>query len=84
MVSYLIQKSPLLDPILSNINPFHTLISCLFKIYFNIILSLALSLPSGLLHSGFPTKILYVFLIFLILRPSHPPYAITLSVPDEK
>lgn len=78
MVSYLIHKSPLLDPVLSNISPFH------IPIYFNIILSFALSLPSSLLHSGFPTKILYVFLIFLILRPSHPPYAITLSVPDEK
>ena len=78
MVSYLIHKSPLLDPILSNINPFHTLI------HFNTILSFALSLPSGLLPSDFPTKILCVFFIFLILRPSHPPYAITLSVPDEK
>ena len=78
MVSYLIHKSPLLDPVLNNISPFHILI------YFNNLLSLALSLPSGLLHSGFPTKILCVFLIFLILRSSHPPYATTLSVPDEK
>jgi hypothetical protein len=40
------------------INPVHAPSHCL-KIHFNIIIHLRLGLPSGLLPSGLPTKILY-------------------------
>jgi hypothetical protein len=66
----------------SNINLVHALIPYLFKIYFNIILSSALKSPSDLFPHGFPTKTLYVCLIFSTLRPAYPPYVNILLVPD--
>jgi hypothetical protein len=42
-------------------SPYHHILS-LSKIHFNIIPHPRLSLPSGLLASGFPTNILYAFL----------------------
>jgi hypothetical protein len=57
-VHYRVNNSPPPVPILSHINPVHAPPSHFLKIYFNIIL-LHLGLPSGLLPSGLPTKILY-------------------------
>jgi len=37
-VHYGVDKIPPLDPIMSHMNPFHTLVSYFFKTYFNIIL----------------------------------------------
>jgi hypothetical protein len=56
---YLVHKSLLLVPILSQINPVHTAKSYLSKIHFNIIPYLLLCLPSSLFPSDFPTSILY-------------------------
>jgi hypothetical protein len=50
-------------PILSQINPIHTIPSYLSKIHFNIVHALRLGLPSGLLPSGFPTNIPYAFIL---------------------
>jgi hypothetical protein len=47
--------------------PIHTLTPYFCEIYFDIILSLPPRPPSGFYHSGFPTKILCVFLILLAL-----------------
>jgi hypothetical protein len=47
-----------LVPILSHLNPFHTLTTYLRKMHFNIALShMWLDLPSGLFTSGFPIEI---------------------------
>ena len=44
-------------------NPVHTIPTSFSKIHFNIFFShLCLVLPTGLIPSGFPTKILYAFL----------------------
>jgi hypothetical protein len=45
-------------------NPIHTHISYFFKVHFNVILLiyLSLGLPSGLFPSGFTTELLYAFL----------------------
>jgi hypothetical protein len=48
--------------ILSQINPVHTILSYLRSIL-TLSSHLGLGLPSGLLPCGFPTKILYAFLI---------------------
>jgi hypothetical protein len=56
---YSVPKSPMLDPVLRQLNPFHTFTFCFFKIHFNIVYHLHLGLPNGLFLSGFPTKILY-------------------------
>jgi hypothetical protein len=52
-------------PILSQINPFHTSLPPYFPVIPIVILSsyLRLNLPLDLFTSGFPTKILYAFLI---------------------
>jgi hypothetical protein len=49
--------------VLGQINPLHTLPTYFPNIHFNIISHLCLSLPSGILPSGFQSKILYTFLI---------------------
>jgi hypothetical protein len=59
-VHYHIHKSPPLVPLLSP-NLIHTAPSYLSKIYCNIILPLAPTLPSGLFPFRFPTTILHVF-----------------------
>lgn len=52
---------PRTGPIMSQMNPVYTLSPSFLKIQYNIIFHLLLALPSGLFHSGFPTKILFVF-----------------------
>jgi hypothetical protein len=61
-VDHRVHKSPPLVPILSQFDPIHTIPSYLRSI---LILSthLHLGLPSGLFPSGFPTNILYAFLV---------------------
>ncbi|PNF28001.1 hypothetical protein B7P43_G13856 [Cryptotermes secundus] len=61
-VHYRVHKSPPLLPILSHINPIHTIPSYLYKIILILSTHLRLGLPCGLLPSGFPTNILYAFL----------------------
>jgi hypothetical protein len=56
-VQYRVQKSPPLVPILSHIDPIHSIPSYLSKIHFNIVYPPTLGLPSGLFPSGFPTSI---------------------------
>jgi len=55
-------------PLLNQINPVRVFQNDILRIQFNIIFHLCLGLPSGLLPSGFPTKILYTAL--LAARPS--------------
>jgi hypothetical protein len=55
---YSVHKSLPLVPILSQINPYHTILSLL---RFSLATHLHLGLPSGLLPSGFPTSILHAF-----------------------
>jgi hypothetical protein len=61
-----------LNPILSQINPIYILPPHSFKIYFNIILHLCLSLIRDLVLSGFPVKILCSFVILPMPCASHP------------
>jgi hypothetical protein len=56
-VHYRAHKSPPLVPILSQIDPVHTILSYLSTIYFNIVHPLTSSFPSGLFPSGLPNKI---------------------------
>jgi hypothetical protein len=56
-VQYSIHKCPLLVPILSPINPIHTIPSYLRSIL-RLSTQLHLGLPSGLFYSGFPTNTL--------------------------
>jgi hypothetical protein len=75
-IHYRVHKSPPLIPILSQINPVHTIPSYLSKIYLNIVqlsTHLRFGLPSGLFLSGFPTNILHAFRFSPILAiwPAH-------------
>jgi hypothetical protein len=73
-VHYRVHKSPPLVPILSQMNPIYTIPSYIRSI---LILSthLCLGLPSDLFPTGFPTNILYVFVLspFLLQALSTPP-----------
>jgi hypothetical protein len=71
-VHYHVHKSPPLVPILSHINPIHTIPSYLRSILV-LFTHLLLGLPSGLVPSGFLTYILYAFLLSHIRAtfPSH-------------
>jgi hypothetical protein len=62
-VHHRVHKSPPLVPILKQFDSVHTIPSYLSKIHFNIVHPLRLGLPSGLFPSGFPTNILYAFLV---------------------
>jgi len=57
-VHYRIHNSPLLIPILSQINPFHPIPTNFLNIHTNSIPNLRLGPPSGKFPSGFPNKIL--------------------------
>jgi hypothetical protein len=59
-------SSSLMVPILSHLNPVHTLVFHFSKIRFKIISHLYQALPYYSLTSGIPTKILYTFIILII------------------
>jgi hypothetical protein len=66
--------------ILSQIHLVHTSAPTFAKIYSNTILLLRLDFPSGLFPSGFPTNILYVFIISPMRATAPPiPFISTLS-----
>jgi len=60
---YRVHNSPPLIPILSQMNPVHIFPPHFPKIHCDIFSHLCPVLPSGLFPSGFPTEILYEFLI---------------------
>jgi hypothetical protein len=62
-VHYRDHKSPPLVPILSQINPIHSIPSYFSKINFNTAQPPTSWFPSGLVPSDFPTNILYTFLV---------------------
>jgi len=57
-VHYRVHTSPLPDPISIQLNPVRPIDPYFPKVHLNVILHLGLGLPSGLLHSGFPTETL--------------------------
>jgi hypothetical protein len=66
-VHFRVHKSPPLVSIVNHMNPVHTLTpNSLISILLILSSHLLLGLPSGLLPSGIPTKILYTFLISTI------------------
>jgi hypothetical protein len=72
-VHYCVHKVLPLLPILSQTHPVHTFPHCFPKIHSDTASHLHLDLQSGLYPLGFPTKILYAFLIALICAtcPTH-------------
>jgi hypothetical protein len=73
MVHYRVHKSLPLVPILSQIDPVHTIPPSLWS-------NLRLCLPSSLFPSGFPTNILYAFLFSsVVLRATSPVHLILLD-----
>jgi hypothetical protein len=76
-VHYRIHKGLSLVPILSHINPIHTIPSYLSKIHFNIVHHLHLGLPSGLFPSGLFPPISYMH----SSSPPHSCYMFCLSYP---
>jgi hypothetical protein len=69
---YRVHKSTLLVPILSHINPIHTIPSYLAMIHLILSTHLRLGLPSGLFPSGFPTNMLCVFVFPIrVTCPTH-------------
>jgi hypothetical protein len=60
-VHYRVHKSPQPIPVLSQMNPVHTLTPYFLKIHFIIVLHLLLGLESSHFPSGFPTKIVHAF-----------------------
>jgi hypothetical protein len=76
-VHYRVHKSHPLVPILSQINPIHTIPSYLSKIHFNIV-----GLHSGVFPSGFPTNVLYAF-PFSPIRATCPAHLILLDIDQQ-
>jgi hypothetical protein len=60
---YRVHKTPPLVPIQSHMHPIHTFLPYFSQIRSNIT-HVHISLPSGLFHSGFSTKILYAIHLF--------------------
>jgi len=60
--SFSVKKRPLLDPILTEMNPDLILETYFFKIHSNIIRNLRLALSSGFFLLSLATKILHAFL----------------------
>jgi hypothetical protein len=68
-IYYRVHKSPLLVPILTQINPVYPISLWSILVLSNL---LRLGLPSGLFPSGFPTNILYAFLVSIrAIFPAH-------------
>jgi hypothetical protein len=70
-VHYHVHKSPRLVPILRQINKIHTFPSYPSKIHFNIVHPLTSLSSQWLFPSGFPTNILYAFLLSPIRAACH-------------
>jgi hypothetical protein len=66
-------------PVLSKMNLAHSFLPCLFKIYFNIILSSTLGIQIVLFPSGFAAKILYAFIISP-MRATYPALLVLLDL----
>jgi hypothetical protein len=85
-----VQKSPSLVPILTQINPIQSIPSHPISLRSILIFytHLRLGLPSGLLPSGFPTNILYLFVFSphscYMPYPSHPPWLDILIILGEE
>jgi hypothetical protein len=60
-----VHNGPLLVPILSQINPVHITPSHSSNVRFNVFSHLRLGLSGGLFPSGYPTKILYIYIPLL-------------------
>jgi hypothetical protein len=69
-VHYSVLKGPLLDLVLGLLNPFNTLTPYFLTINVNVSSPLRLDLPSISFRLGFPTKMLYAFLIYPIYATS--------------
>jgi hypothetical protein len=65
-------RNPLFDRVPRQVNIFHTFTLCFFKIHFNNIMSFMCYFPSGFFLSDFPTKILYLFVIYQVCYMSFP------------
>jgi hypothetical protein len=72
-------RKPPVVPIMSQMNPLHTTLSCLFKIHLNISTHLDLGLHSDLIYSGFLANILYTFLVSHV-RATYPAHFILLDL----
>ena len=75
-VHYRIYKCPLLVPVLSQINPVHAPHSISWRSSLILSSQPPLGLPSGLFHSGFPTKIAYIIIYTNCGNPRSPSFSV--------